>query len=750
MIRYTGPANDAIADLKNVLKPYSAGTINFIKVPLENRTGQEFCLINANNEVTIKYTTKNSLENAVYTYLDLLGFRWYGPGDNWFVAPKVLKRLSLTGNWLKPSFRNRSFFGTGGLDFGSVPLYDPQNLYKRRWYDWKRRNRFNADFESVGHTGQAFYQQNKALLDAHPDWFASDAGKKNGRIKIDQPGAVSAYKEWVRKAYKHSNTEFTALGVDPEDGRGGADDPLPSKMPEIRNHADKWWWLANEVAKDYPENDQHTVITAYAYGDGPYNALAPSFRLQKNVYPVIIPYAFQKAYPPAEMVKVWASKINGHMGIYDYWNITQWSQGLPQFDIYSIPEKLRFWVKNKIDGVYLETTDAAGPMGHALWMAGQLQWDIDNDFEKLYYQYLADCFGKAAPVMRRMFDRWSKNYQGAADVNFSLADLKEADALVLKESPEWRRINELKAYVHFMKLYYEHDNTQKSKERIFNYLYRIHHLMLVQTAALVGQGYIAPLDQGNIVPSGKGIKPVSAEEMDQQFRKDLEGIAKPYTLSGFRFDLDKVQYKDPIPKDSWRFGGYQCLFYFKAPYSGTIEVDAGAQAETPFTVLLEGSPVFKQTVGKVNSDYTETIGDKTWSMKRLRIKVEKGKVYTLQTGNGFSRVIIKSPGIVLFKTPGAEDFDNYGYPVQYFYVPRSATEIIFYDALPEGTNGRGYLVTPDGKSLKREMTGSKNIYRVPVASQYRGKVWIAEFGHPTWSFKNIPNITSLQNFDYNE
>ena len=79
-----------------------------------------------------------------------------------------------------------------------------------------------------------------------------------------------------------------------------------------------------------------------AYGDGAYNALAPKFSLRKNVYPVIIPNAFQKVYTPTEMVTTWASKIEGSMGLCDYWNITQWSEGLPQFNIFSIPEKLSF------------------------------------------------------------------------------------------------------------------------------------------------------------------------------------------------------------------------------------------------------------------------------------------------------------------------------------------------------------------------------------------------------------------------
>ncbi len=749
-ILYKGNDNEAVQDLKNCLSGFEEGTIIFDSMPVKDRTGQEFYLSSNGTATEIKYTTRNSLENAIYTYLDMLGFRWYGPGDNWFVQPRSLKRLVIKGKWFKPDFRNRSFFGTGGLDFGMVQPYDPGNKYKQKWYAWKRRNRINADFNPAGHAGEAFYLQNKSLLDAHPGWFLNDKGKVNGRIKIEQPGAVQAYKDWIRKIYEKLKSAFIALDVDPEDGRGGADDPLPAGMPGIKNFADKWWWLANEVAKDYDENNKRVVITMYAYGDGPYNALVPSFKLRKNVYPVIIPYAFQSAYLPQEMVKTWAKNINGSMGIYDYWNITQWSMGMPQFNIYSIVPKLNFWNNNKIDGIYLETTEAAGPMGHALWLAGQLQWDLKKNFEELYRQYLNDCFGKGAIYIKNMYDRWSRNYQGAAEVSFSLRDLKSASAAVIKNSSEWKRINELKAYVHFMKMYYEHDGTQKSKDAIFRYLYSIHHLMMVQTAAFVGQYYITPLDKGNIVPGGNDIKQATEEDIEAQFLKDIENAAPVYQIPGFVFDYNRVKYKEPVPDGAWRFGGFQCSFYFTAPFSGMMSFDAGAESNTPLKVFSNDSILIKDTVGQKNNDYTEKAGNREWKLKRFKMKITKGKTYFIQTSYGFSRIKINTPGVVLFKNPGQQDFDNYAYPVQYFYVPKADTEIVFFDTEPEGRNGRGYLIAPDGKVMKRESTGVKDIYRVPVAQPYRGKVWKANFGHPSWSFKNIPNITSLQDFDYNE
>lgn len=745
-IVYSGTTADAIADLQTCLSNYDAGEITITSTEIGNRTGQEFYLSVQDKRTVIQYTTQQSLENAIYTYLDMLGFRWYGPGDNWFIKPATLPLLNVQGTWIKPSFRNRDFFGTGGLDFNEKPFFDPQNNYKTKWLAWKRRNRFNVDFITEGHMGHAFYLQNKDLLTANPNWFANTNGLQNGRIKIENPAAVQAYKNWVSNIYKKSKSSFIALSVDPEDGRGGSDDPLPQNMKGVKNHADKWWWLANEVANDYTNNNK-VVITAYAYGDGATNALVPSFKLRKNVYPIIIPYAFQKAYLPDEMVRVWANSVEGKMGIYDYWNITQWSLGMPQFNIYDIPRKLKFWNKNKIDGIYLETTDAAGPMGHALWLAGQLQWNSNANFEKLYQQYLTDCFGKAADIMKKMFDRWSLNYQGAGEVSLTFHDLNEAAAKVGENTPEWKRINELKAYALFIKLYYEHDGSQVSRDKIFNYLYSIHHLMMVQTAAFVGQNYIAPFNLNKIEGRAAAI---NSSQIEKEFSTTLKKVPAKFAISEKIFDPSKVKFIEAIPDMAWRFGRISANFYFVAPFSGKVQLDAGAQGETSLRIFTDDQSISNDKIGKGNYSHTEIINSETYYLKKIAFTVEKNKKYYVQLSNGFNRLKVNTQGIVLLKVPGEEDFDNFAYPAQYFYVPSDVTEIIFFDAQPEGTNGRGYLITPTGEQLKRIATGVKDIYKVQVQPAWRGKVWTAFFGHPTWSFKNIPNISSLQRFSYQE
>ncbi|MEO6907452.1 MAG: hypothetical protein ABI210_06140, partial [Abditibacteriaceae bacterium] len=429
-------------------------------------------------------------------------------------------------------------------------------------------------------------------------------------------------------------------------------------------------------------------------------------------------------------------------------------QGLPQFDLYGLKDKLKLWHDNKVDGTYIETTDAAGPMGHSWWIAGELEFNLNQNFNTLYNQYLTACFGKGAPAIKRMYDRWSNNSQGAGEVSLTLADLKSAEDLVVKDSPEWKRINELKAYAHFMKLYYDHDGTQEDKNKIFAYLYSINHLFMVQTAAFMGQWYISPLDKGNIVPVGTA-KQLTPEEIDAQFQLDLKSDPKKYDISDFQFDFSKAKYTVPMNDSSWRFGR-SSTGYFVPKKTETISFDAGCEkADTSFSVFNDDGILINDKVGTGNFDYTETINERTWNMKKYSLKVEAGKKYYARFRGGFNRFKMNSD-IIVYNAHQEDDFDNYAYPVQYLYVPKSCDEIIFQD---------GSAIQPDGKIVTGAFfatgetvtdenhgtpIGIKNLYRVAVKPEWKGKVIACTFAHASWSLKNLPNVLAMQPFNYEE
>lgn len=721
-------------------------TIVIKKKSFDGMTGQDFYLEKISNHIIIYYTSENSLNNAVYTLLHKLGMRWYGPHKVWTYIPKDLKNIDIPGKWNKPIYRNRYFFGTGGMDFESNLSTDPTNQCKNDWLKWKNRNKFNYDIKDNGHVGGLYYFENKSFLDTKDNWFSSDLGKKSGRIRVENDLALDHYVNWLISRSKHADEQFRVIGVDPEDGRGDINDPLPINHPIIKNYSDKWWLIANKVATKVKE-DGNTIITMYSYGDGEENAKTPSFPLERNVYPIIVPYAFQRAYLPEEMIKEWSEKVNGAMGIYDYWNISQWSIGLPQMNIHSIDKKLNLWKTKKIDGVYIETTEGAGASGCFLWVAGQMMFNKVENFKLLYQEYLDNCFGEGADEIKKMFDRWSINYQYAGEIYHSMENLSKAIKKVKRNSSEYERITHLMAYVIYLKKYYEHDKTLKSKKDILEYLVKIHHTYQVQTASIITQDYISPPGKLKL---NSNLSSYTTEEITTLFNNEFEKVKnKRYNISNCNSNQESIKFTKPIENNVWRFGSNSSTFEFYSGRDSIFRFDFGTEKLAKFICYYDPQNPQKFDVSNQNYDYLESIDRRKWYMKSIEIKTPRNQIITLKL-SGMSHRLLPKNNIVLLKNPGKEDFDNYQYPKHYFYMPSDVEELVFKDLYPENTNGRGYFYDSEGKKYSRVKIFGTDVYKIKFNKLQAGKLWCADFGHPNWQFLNIPNIAALQSFEVKE
>ena len=703
--------------------------------------GQSFYLeIKNQQNALIVATGKSSFINGIYTFLQELGFRWYMPGDAWTIIPRKSDvQLNITKT-VTPAFRNRLYAGSGGI--GAIPGVDPSNTFKKDYDLWNLRNRFSSDYYNKSHSGQYFYSSKKKELDKHPSFFCIKKPDPFGRIDISQPGAVKLFVEWALEQVKPKDP-FPVIGVDPADGSGGPGDCLPANMPEIKTWSDKYFWLANQVARQIPVEDERSIVQLYAYAS---HADTPGFEIHDRVFPVIIPYAFQRITSPIEFIKRWNRKMEGRpMGIYDYWNITQWSVGVPQFNIYSIPEKLDLWKKNNITTIHLESTNAKGPMGHALWLASQMMWNPSMSFDSLYQDFLNDCFGPAAVDIRRMYDRWSLNYQKAMEVNLSLKDL--ASASQKTTDPAIRsRIAELKAYVHYLKLYYRYidDGSIRNYNELIDYMNEVHPLRLMQTFSLQRsyikkpKGYIKPqLRKSSESPALKMSDVYRSVE--RNFREDLKEDRFTYKVMDFNFDISKVKAVSNPLKGSISYITAPNKYRFHLPVSKTVKFRAGSTIKTSVTILDEnGNMVFEKTVNPSKSGWAE-----------YSTRLSAG-TYTLIAGNfgGFTRVEFPAD-IVFISDTEILYYDNAKYPVLYIYVPRGTTEIVYEDQHGPGVNRKGYWIDPVGNRVTAQKI-KKTVYRVAVPAGQSGKTWRLTMGHRSFSVLNIPNKFSLTNFDYRE
>jgi len=704
------------------------------------KDGQSFYLFtDSYANAVITGTGKNSFINGIYTFLHELGFRWYMPGENWIKTGNLSNPISINKRYT-PDFRDRFYAGSGGAQ--PIPVIDPADQFSKEVILWNRRNRVSYDYYAKGHAGIAFYNANKDELNRHPEYFCNKKVSKNPRLNYDQPGLVNLFVNWAHTQVKPGD-RFPVIGVDPADGSGGADDCLPVTIPGIKTWSDKYYWMANKVAARLPANDEKTRVLLYAYNQ---YAVTPSFSLHKNVYPLIIPYAFQDVAEPEALINMWGHKMKGRqMGIYDYWNITQWSKCLPQFNIYAIEPRLRLWKKNNITSVQLESTYAKGPMGHAFWIAMQMMWDTDLSFDKLYNEFLAACFGKGAPDVKRMYDRWSLRYQGAMEAPLSNRDLAAAAEKETDKAAQLR-ISELKAYVRYIKLYEEYTGNQtvKGYEDLVRYIYSIHHTGMLHTSALQRlyipkpKDYKPVTDKKAVEEANKRIKILRPADIENNFRNDLKSSPAVYGFSSLAFDIKKAKAvsggeKRNNPKYINNLNHYR--FYLGQAKRFTIR--AGATNDTRLLVKdNKNKSWLDDTVRGTKTDFTG-----------YELNLPVGE-YVLSFGEPrrFSRIEFPE-GIAFFTEE--RGYDNAGYPWQYIYVPSDVSELVYEDVLGPGINDRGFWLNPEGAKIQPQKLAGK-VYKVNIPPAHRGKVWILNIGHRQFRMLNIPDIYSLNMFRYEE
>ncbi len=703
-------------------------------------SGQSFYLsAKGLRHITIIGKRKNSFINGIYTLLHELGFRWYMPGDTWTIVPNKLPDLYVDKLYV-PDFRDRFYSGSGGMH--SIPGLDEKNKVRSDFSLWNRRNRFSVDYQGKGHSGEQFYLANKTVLDKNPGYFCDAKVNRYGRINIDNRDAIQLYVQWAINQVKPGDY-FPVIGVDPADGSGGKDDCLSTQNSLIKTWSDKYFWLANQVAERLKQDDDKTMVQLYAYAS---HADVPEFKLHKNVFPVIIPYAFQRVTTSQEFIRRWSQRLEGRpMGMYDYWNISQWSIGLPQFNIYNIQQKLKLWKQYNVTHINIESTTSKGPMGHALWLASQMMWNTGLSFDSLYNAFLGDCFGPAKEDIKRMYDRWSKNYQEQMEPALSLSDLEEA-ARKTSNRQVLDRITELKAYVYYIALYYKYQEspTTANYKELLDYMYRIHPLGLIQTTALEKSYIKKPESDKSLVVSPD---PSFQKQSDQKRYQDINSLVensginknKRYKTSALEFDITKVKSDAVSGKQAGALkinGPLRYEFFL----SGKKELlfEAGASASTVVRVLNKHDSLLWQ----------EEIYASKEGFQQIRLNLSSG-YYVLLFGENYFFSRMRFPVDIAFLAPGRRSYDNNGYPIQYVYVPSDIDEIIYRDNYGPGINRKGYWLDPDGKRIDPEKLEDK-IYRIPVPNHYKGKTWSLVMGHPGFRLLNIPDYTSLNPFIYQE
>lgn len=705
--------------------------------------GPEAFLIQSDgkNKLYLVGNSDLAIQHAVYAYLDMLGSRWFFPGDNWTVIPKLAGIGVNVHAIVSPAFTSRRFFGTGGPSSLRHP-YDPEDRVAQRWMNWTNRNRFGSSYATAGHQYQDFVAKNKALFEAHPEYRPEINGErvpysKDMKLCYSNPEVIDLYvKDRVAAAQdilnKQSPKSMFCVSVEPSDHGGHCECPECQKLGSV---TDRVFSLANHVARALRAISPYAYANLYAYH---LHSPPANIPLEPNIFVQVAAYGFNTSGLSAkDLIQAWGKRSHA-LGVYDYWCIPQWGGDMPYLDfVNAYPKRVKFWHDSHVIGFNLETTYSSGAVGPALYMASKLGWDPDQDVKALYEDFYDKAFGAARAPMQRMLERWSRSWKFVdSEIADSFKDINEA--LQLATDPDVRRrIQDYLGYVEFLRLRYEFKTTDNINDRenwiercrvLIHHLYRIHQSCMNQTVWTSGQffwgtqGDNRPTTEEDLdVPVKRSSEPLSEQELDAILKNGLEKY-HPVEYERIAYPQETFRPLHPVAALSSNTRESPALRGDNSNKLGLMFWAPEGTREVTFSVLRPrrgsntGYDNFTVMDMETSQKFFKTEVPNDGDVHDLQIPIQKAGLYQIRILDNPDKVMLQFPENLPLGI-AADDLRapyNAGDPQEnraYFLVPAHLKNAAFTFQNPEQLEE---LVVQDlsGKPVPRKVVGHTAVFEV--------------------------------------
>ena len=652
-------SDPAIADLKRMLQGMTGKTFEMasggesaVRLVLAGASGapeaarkalagkgiEAFVICGGRSRLTIVANDPHGLSHGVYFYLERLGARWLLPGERWTITPSRNDITVEIAELVQPTFKVRSFAGTGGFfSWRWGRSYPGSTARETAFTDWTRRLRFGGDYVLGKHVVEAFIADKTIvpILEQNPDYLAKVGGAYSplylpdtqgkpslniiAKLNAGNPDAVALFCDWIvrrlKEARKNPDKSYhSVFSVEPSDGYGYGDNI--AELPGNGSGSDQSFYIANTcartAAKTFPEVSG--IILAYAG-----HAAPPSFALERNLIVQVTPYAFQQV-PPEQFIAQWRKKTN-RLALYDYWSIPDWTHDEPSFDFAGLTKKLRYWRANDIEALNAESSYGPGAIGLAQYIAGHAMWSLGLDERALIDEWFTLAFGPARAPMQRMIERWGRSFRlTSQELGLSYADIAEARRLASPDSAEMGRVDDFTAYVHYLQLRLEMKSELDPKVQIERVDKLTEYLLDIDDRLMVHTTRIIDLDARSYPGSQAGFTRSANEEPGSDWAKvrrlDLADFAKLAT------DGQKA---------------YPRLDWAPAAYTGRPRAIASVAPKAAPDAM---GPVMS-LVGNADADVLIAEGEKA-----LRLKVTRGvdNLVEIHDSHGRSRATLNVKG----------------------------------------------------------------------------------------------------------
>ncbi len=394
----------------------------------------------ARNQLSIwaNYFERGTL-NGVYDFLErFLGIRFYFPGELGTIIPKyselsiprmdILERPDYTvrlftwyqGEWFDKSLK----WGQNGVRAKTLNLY---------------RTRHETQYLPCNH-GLLALNYHGRFAKTHPEYFSIIDGKRTHgdrhpylcfnsgiveEIYQDAKAFLSgksmasrnAVNQYGRPEWDPSACQKGCFNIMPQDGFRMCECPLCRKIKNTRPRpgipdreiSDHIWGMTAGIAGRLKKEGIGGFITQMAYW--PYNRV-PDFPLPDNI---LVMVGVRGPWNPVSgdpLIDAWSKKLGRKVWLWTYAGKfgSRRLPGIPS----STPRAIGEYYGARADrifGAYMES-DTDRYLYHYLnyYVFGKIMWDTGTDVVSLLEEHYKLMYGKAAPAMKRIFERIERDW----------------------------------------------------------------------------------------------------------------------------------------------------------------------------------------------------------------------------------------------------------------------------------------------------------------------------------------------------
>ncbi len=496
---------------------------------------EDYLLRSDGRGVLIVGASDNAVRQGVWALLYRLGHRQFFPSETWEVVPRSATITVDVDKLVRPSYPWASMFHSLGTFWKE---------HDREIHRWMERNGMhNSRDWSFGHVYQELLREYPEAFEKHPEYLALVDGKRGGsKFCISNPGIRALFVERSLK-WLAEHPEAVVVSAEPSDGGGWCECDACARLG---GPSDLAILLANQVAEAvetaYPDARKFVGVYSYSFHSPPPQKVTPHPRL-------LIGFAqgfFVGQLIGLDLVDAWVERGVKHVGIYDYFNVYQWSNDMPgrpgAASLQRTARKIKdFHARGAIHWMG-ETTNSWGSAGLGMYVAARTLRDVDLEVDDLVDDFLTRAFGDAQAPMKTFYDLIDGDSEPLMCDDLVGRMYRTLDEARKKtKNPRVRaRIRDLVLYTHYVELFRrytaDHNKGRQAKfEQMVRYAYRIGRTHIVASRPVYyyydhgmdpkvkipkEAAFLTTEEKGN---PWKESKPFSREEIDTIVAEGIAG-----------------------------------------------------------------------------------------------------------------------------------------------------------------------------------------------------------------------------------